>query len=97
MSKKQYLKGGHAVVETMHQINFWVDECYGKTDKVFKHEDGTTRDNKVVKEVLKFLAAYEVIANIPPEFRGIKPDLELSIATAHELSLIHISEPTRPY
>ena len=68
----------------MHQIIFWVYECYGQTDKVFKHEDGTNRDNKIAKEVLKFLASYEVVGNLPPEFREIKPDLELSIATILE-------------
>ena len=60
------------VIQTLHEINFLIEECHGKTDKVFKHEDGTIRDNKIAKEVLKFLAAYEVIANLPPKFKDIK-------------------------
>ena len=43
------------------------------------------RDNKVHKEQLKFIAAYEVASSLSTEFKDIKTDIELSLATAMDI------------
>ena len=62
------------------RVNHYIEETHGKSNKTFKHEDGQQHDNKVYKELLKFLAAYEAVEAFPQEFKDIKVDLELSIA-----------------
>ena len=74
----------------MEKYNIHLD-THGKTDKVFTHEDGQQRDNKVVKEYLKFLAAFEVVEAFPPEFNNIRVDLELSIAEAIDKSSVYFT------
>ena len=74
------MKGGITVADTFNKVNHFVEETHGKIDKVFMHEDGKQRDNKVVKEYLKFLAAFEVVEALPPDFNSIRVDLELSIS-----------------
>ena len=49
------------------------------------------RDNKVTKEYLKFLAAFEVVEAFPLEFYNIKIDLELSIADAVDKSCVYFT------
>ena len=83
MSKKDYLKGGVNLNQMLHEVNFYIEQCHGKTDKVFVYEDGETRNNKIAKEQLKFKDGYEVIANLPAEFKDVKYDLETSIAALY--------------
>lgn len=79
---KDYMKGEVSPADTFNRVNHYNEETHGKADKTFKHEDGQQRDNKVHKELLKFLAAYEAVEAFPQEFKDIKVDLELSIADA---------------
>lgn len=47
------------------------------------------RDNKILKEFLKFQAAFEVVEAFPAKFNNVKIDLELSIAEAVNKSNIY--------
>ena len=88
---KDYMKGGISVADTFNKVNHFIEETHGKTDNVFTHEDGQKRDNKVTKEYLKYLAAFEVVEAFPPEFYNIKVDLELSIADAVDKSSVYFT------
>ena len=88
---KDYKKGGISPANTFNRVNHYIEETHGKADKTFKHEDGQQRDNKVHKELLKYLAAYEAVESFPQEFKDIKVDLELSIADAVDKSSIYFT------
>ena len=62
---KDYMKGGISPADTFNKINHYIDETQGKAVKTFLHKDGQLRDNKVHKELLKFIAAYEVVEALP--------------------------------
>ena len=40
VSSKEYMKDGIILAETLQKCNHFVEETYGKTDRVFLHEDG---------------------------------------------------------
>ena len=63
------MRGGISLSDTMNKINHFIDKNQGRVDKVFKHENGTMRDNKVHKEQLKFMTAYEVASSLSTEFK----------------------------
>ena len=79
-TSKEYLRGGISLADTFHKCNHVVEETFGKTDTVFKHEDGEERSNKVTKEYSKFMAAFEVVQALPTEYDRVREDLEISIA-----------------
>ena len=79
-TSKEYLRGGISLADTFHKCNHVVEETFGKLDKVFIHEDGEQRSNKVTKKYMKFIAAFEVVQALPTEYDRVKEDLEISIA-----------------
>ena len=72
-------------------MNHFIEETHGKADKVFTHEDGEICDNKVYKELIRYLAAYEVVEALPQEFKDIKIGLEMSIADAVDKSNMYFT------
>ena len=79
---KDYMWGGISAADTFNKVNHYINKILGKSNRAFTHDDGQQRDRMVFKELMKFLAAFEVIEALPREFNDIKSDLELSIAEA---------------
>ena len=84
MSKKNYLKGGITLNQACHDIGVWIETCHGKVDKYFDHEDGTVHNNKIAKEQLKYKDTFELVSNLPNEFKEIKYELKRGAATQFE-------------
>ena len=78
------MKEGISTADTFNKIDHFIDENQGKSIKTFKHEDGTMRDNKVHKEQLKFIAAYEVAIRLTNEFKEIKTIYSRSYRYSHQ-------------
>ena len=67
-------------MDTFQKCAHTVEETFGQDEKVFKHEDGEDRSNKVLKEWMKFMKAFETIQSLPADPDVIKEDLEMSVA-----------------
>ena len=79
-TSKEYLRGGISLADTFHKCNHVVEETFGKLDTILTQEDGQKRSNKITKEYMKFMAAFEVVQALPTEYDRVKEDLEISIA-----------------
>ena len=88
---KDYMRGGVSAADTLNRVNHYINETLGKSNTAFTHEDGQQRDRMVFKELMKFLAAFEVLEALPREFNDIKSNLELSIAEAVDKSSMYFT------
>ena len=64
-NSKEHFKGGITLADTFQKCAHIVEETFGQDEKVFEHEDGEERSNKVLKEWMKFIKAFELIQMLP--------------------------------
>ena len=77
-NSKEHLKGGISVADTFQKCSNIVEETFGQSEKVFQHEDSEQRSNKVTKEWMKFIRAFETIQALPSKYDRVEKDKQVA-------------------